>query len=254
MTTPATVGAQPGFTTYSLSSSVTITSGDFIVGYQIAPENPNAIALDNNNPMSRSYVSGNGTNFAIYNSNFMIRAAQVFIGCSAGAPTASTIVSRKLHGGTPYDIPLPLTGSSGIECRSGGASNDYQIVFSFPNSVTFTNASVTAGAGSVSGSSGSGTSTVIVNLTGVTNAQRLTVTLLGASDGTNTGDLSVPMGVLLGDTSGNGSVNASDVSQTKLQSGQVVTATNFREDVTVNGSINASDVSLVKADSGTALP
>ena len=46
-----------------------------------------------------------------------------------------------------FDINLPLTGDAGIECRSGGASNDYQIVFSFPSSVTFTNASVTAGYG-----------------------------------------------------------------------------------------------------------
>ncbi len=170
-------------------------------------------------------------------------------------PTPTVVVSRKMHGdaGT-FDINLPLTGDAGIECRSGGASNDYQIVFSFPNAVTFTNASVTAGAGSVSGSSGNGTSTIILNLTGVTNAQRLTVTLLDASDGTSTGDVSVQMGVLLCDTNGNGTVNASDVSQAKSRSGQPVDATNFRTDVTVNGSINAGDISLVKSKSGTALP
>ena len=62
------------------------------------------------------------------------------------------------------------------------------------------------------------------------------------------------MGVLLGDVNGNGSVNSTDVSQTKLQSGQAVTNANFREDVNVNGSINATDVSSVKLKSGTALP
>ena len=51
-----------------------------------------------------------------------------------------------------------------------------------------------------------------------------------------------------------GSVNATDVSQTKLQSGVAVSAANFRNDVTVNGSINATDVSTVKLKSGTALP
>ncbi len=170
-------------------------------------------------------------------------------------PSPGAVVSRKEHGGAGvFDINLPLSGDPGIECRGGGASNDYQIVFSFPNSVTFTNASVTAGAGSVSGSSGSGTSNIIVNLTGVTNAQRLTLALLGASDGTNTGDLSVQMGVLLGDTNGNGSANATDVSQAKAQSGNPVTGSNFREDVNTNGAINASDVSAVKLASGTALP
>ena len=145
-------------------------------------------------------------------------------------------------------------GNPGVECRSGGASNDYQVVFTFPSAVTFTNAAVTAGAGSVSSSSGSGTTTVTVNLTGVTNAQKIMVTLQGASDGTNTGDLSVPMGVLLGDVNGNGSVNSTDISQTKLQSGQAVTNANFREDVNANGSINATDVSSVKLKSGTSLP
>ena len=169
-------------------------------------------------------------------------------------PTPTQVVSRKVHGGTPFDIPLPLTGNPGIECRSGGASNNYQVVFTFPSAVTFTNAAVTAGAGSVSSSSGSGTTTVTVNLTGVTNAQRIMVTLQGASDGTNTADLSVPMGVLLGDVNGNGSVNSTDISQTKLQSGQPVTNANFREDVNANGSINATDVSSVKLKSGTSLP
>ena len=78
--------------------------------------------------------------------------------------------------------------------------------------------------------------------------------LSGVSDGTNTGDINVPMGMLIGDTSGNGIVNATDVSQTKAQSGNPVTASNFREDVNTNGAINASDVSAVKTKSGTALP
>ena len=62
------------------------------------------------------------------------------------------------------------------------------------------------------------------------------------------------MSVLIGDTSGNGSVTATDVTQTKSQSGQAVSASNFREDVVVNGSINGTDVSSVKSSSGTALP
>jgi hypothetical protein len=172
----------------------------------------------------------------------------------APPPVPTSVVSRKLHSGAPFDINLPLTGNSGIECRSGGATNDYQVVFTFPSSVTFTNASVTAGTGSVSSSSGSGTTTVTVNLTGVTNAQRIMVTLFGVNDGMSTGDVGVQMGVLIGDTNGNGTVNASDVSQTKGRIGQTLSATNFRSDVNANGSINAGDVGLVKSKVGTALP
>ena len=169
-------------------------------------------------------------------------------------PTPTQVISRKLHGGAPFDVALPLTGTAGIECRSGGESGNHQIVATFGAPVTFTFAAVTSGAGSVTTATGSGTTALTVNLTSVTNAQRITVTLFGLSDGANTGELGIPMGVLLGDTSGNGSVNASDVSQTKSKSGQVVDATNFRTDVTVSNSINASDVGIVKSKAGTSLP
>jgi hypothetical protein len=169
-------------------------------------------------------------------------------------PTPTQVVSRKLHSGVPFDLVLPLTGNSGIECRSGGATNDHRLVYTFPGSVNFTSASVTAGTGSVSSSSGNGTTTVTVNLTGVTNAQNITVTLLGVNNGTSTGDVGVQMGVLVGDTNGNRAVNASDISQTKANSGQAVGASNFRTDFNLSGSINASDIGLVKSMSGTALP
>ena len=97
-------------------------------------------------------------------------------------------------------------------------------------------------------------SVVTVNLTNVSNAQTLTIHLLTVSDGTNTANVDIPMSVLLGDTTANGSVNSSDISQTKAQSGTVPTASTFRTDVTVNGLINSSDISTVKSKSGTALP
>jgi hypothetical protein len=62
------------------------------------------------------------------------------------------------------------------------------------------------------------------------------------------------MGVLAGDTTGNGIVNSSDIAQTQSQAGQPVTSTNLREDVTANGLINSSDIALVQSKSGTALP
>jgi uncharacterized delta-60 repeat protein len=165
------------------------------------------------------------------------------------------VVSRKMHGSAgTFDIGLPLSGTAGVECRRGGETGTYQIVFNFASPVVFDGATIKEGIGSVSGTSGSGTSSVSINLTGVASGQRLTVALLGASHGSSKSDFSVAMDVLVGDTSGNGVVNASDVAQTKAQSGSGVTASNFREDVTADGSINASDVGLVKSMSGTALP
>jgi len=97
-------------------------------------------------------------------------------------------------------------------------------------------------------------SQVTVNLTGVTNVQRITVTLHNVNDGTSTGDVPVSMGVLIGDVNGNAVVNSSDVSLTKAQAGQPVTGSNFREDVNANGTISSTDVALVKSEVGTALP
>ena len=168
-------------------------------------------------------------------------------------PIPTQIVSQKSHGAGSFGINLPLTGNPGIECRTGGASGNHQVIVTFALPITITFAAVTSGTGSVA-SAGAVGNQVIVNLTGVTNAQKIAITLLGLNDGTNTGNLDIPMGVLLGDATGNGAVNASDVSQTKSKSGQAVDASNFRTDVTVSNSINSSDVSAVKSKSGTALP
>ncbi|MEP6601430.1 MAG: hypothetical protein ABJB49_06410, partial [Nitrospirota bacterium] len=68
-------------------------------------------------------------------------------------PQVSSAVSRKMHGGAgTFDIGLPLTGTAGIECRSGGATDDYQIVVTFATNVSVTGspqAQVTVGAGQV---------------------------------------------------------------------------------------------------------
>jgi uncharacterized delta-60 repeat protein len=168
-----------------------------------------------------------------------------------------TVVSRKAHGTAGiFDINLPLTGNAGIECRDGGPNSDYQVVFTFPSAVTLSGASVTHGpkkSARMAGSalvSGDG-KTVMVNLTNVSDAQTVTITLSGVSDGTQTRNISVPMTMLLGDSTGNGAVNSSDVGQTKLQSGQTANASNFRSDVLANGVINATDVGFVKLHSGS---
>jgi len=150
---------------------------------------------------------------------------------------------------------LALTGMPDVECRSGGPTNDYQLIFVFPDTLTSVGG-VSTSAGTVS-SSGIGTDThqYIVNLSGVTTGQYVTVTLNNAQDSANrAGNVSATMGVLVGDTTANKAVNSSDIAQTQSQSGQVVTSSNFREDVTVNGAINSSDIATVQAASGTALP
>lgn len=169
-------------------------------------------------------------------------------------PGLNGAVSRKVHGAAgPFDVNLPLAGAPGIECRLPGTGGTHQVVLTFAGPVTFTSATLTAPlGGSIAGTSTSG-DIVTVNLQGVANAQTVTINLLGLS-GAVAGNLSVPMGILLGDTNANGAVNNTDVSQAKSASGQTTNAGNFRSDVTVNGAINSSDVGTIKPQSGTLLP
>jgi Dockerin type I domain len=167
--------------------------------------------------------------------------------------TSALAVSRKIHGATPYDVLLPLTGIPGIECRGGGTSNAYRVVLTFFNRVTFSGAEVTSGAGSVASATGSGTKIVKLDLTGVLSGQTIQITLAGIDDGTSISDLVIPMSVLIGDTNGSGTVNATDISNIKAQAGHSITLSNFREDLNANGSINGSDVAFAKSKSGTAL-
>lgn len=164
------------------------------------------------------------------------------------------IVSRKVHGSAgPFDVDLPVNGPPGIECRDGGPTDNYQLVFTFARNVTVQSAAVSSGAGDVTSFNAVG-NTVTVNLTGVTNAQTITVTLASVNDGINVSDVQATMAVLIGDTTANGAVNSSDITQIQSQSGQPVDFTNFRQDVTVSGTINSSDIALVQSKSGTALP
>jgi hypothetical protein len=192
-----------------------------------------------------------------------VNPAQVVITVnSAGAPqlaAVNPIVSRMTHGSAgTFDINLPVTGTRGVECRSGGANGNYTLVFTFANNLVSVES-----AGSTNGGPATVTSSAIgpnpnqytVNFTGVPNAQYLQVTLVNAKDTTGAiGNVSATMGVLVGDTTANGAVNSSDIAQTQSQSGQAVTSSNFREDVTVNGAINSSDIALVQSKSGTGLP
>jgi glucose/arabinose dehydrogenase len=171
-------------------------------------------------------------------------------------PVLASVVSRKMHDlAGPFDVDLPLSGPAGIECRSGP---DHTLVFNFSNPLmSVGSASVTAGSGSVNSSSinANDARQYIVNLTGVANNQTTTVSLTNVIDAANRsrGAFSVSMRTLLGDTNGNGAVNSTDVSQTQFESGHILTATNFRTDVTVNGQINSTDVSTVQAQSGSSI-
>ena len=159
--------------------------------------------------------------------------------------------SRATQGGAgTFDVDL----ASAVECRSGGPTGDHTLVVTFSNNVNTGNATVTAGTGSVTGVSFAA-NTMIISLTGLTDAEQITATLTGVQDSfaQTLPDTAVNMTVVVGDTTGDSSVNSADISQTKSQSGVPVDSTNMREDVNADGSINSADISLIKSKSGTGL-
>lgn len=174
----------------------------------------------------------------------------------------NSVVSEFTHGSAgTFDINLPMTGNPGVESRSSSAlgSGSYKMIFTFSQPLANVGAAgVTNGNGSVSSSTinPNNAAQYVVNLMGVSNARYVTVTLTNVSDsvGNFSGTLSATMGVLIGDTSANGVVNAADVALTKAQLGSSVGSGNFRADVNANGTINAADTASVKAKAGTSLP
>ncbi len=232
------------------ASDLGLNPGDNISGFVAAVSQttnpvgtgPAATALYDQMPDSLSFANSYTVNFN-----------------SICAPMPPGVVSRKIHGPAGvFDLTLPATGAAAIECRSGGPSNAYTLVYTFGSNVGFPGAaSVTQGSATIgSPMVGPNLNQVTVSLTKVDDVQHLVVALIGVLDINNAalGSQSARMDLLVGDTTGNGFVNSSDIAQTQSQSGQPVTASNFREDVTGNGLINSSDISLVQSLSGTGLP
>jgi hypothetical protein len=164
-------------------------------------------------------------------------------------------VSRKTHSfAGDFDINLPVAGNAGIECRSGGPNGNHTVIISFAQPVTVGGASVASSDGQAMVSSFNANGAVVtVNLTKVTNAQTITITLTNVTAGPNNSNVSLPMAVLAGDTNSDRFVDSADIGQTKSQSGNPVTNSNFREDINVDGFIDSADIALVKSKSGTAL-
>jgi hypothetical protein len=180
------------------------------------------------------------------------------------------VVSRKVHGdaGT-FDIDLPRTGTPGIECRSGGASGDYTLVFTFANDndnelASVGGVSVTGGAATIptvvsSAIDTSNPNQYIVNLTGVSDAQYVTVTLNNVTDslGKFSTAVSATMGVLLGDVNGSKRTDNGDAIVIRNLSGTIPTAqdtTSIRADVNLSGRVDNGDAIVVRNNSGAVLP
>ena len=185
----------------------------------------------------------------------------------AGPIMPTSVVSRKFHGtGNPFDIPLPLScASMGIECRRNTGADttgpnmghDHELIVTFGSNVTVATVDVVNDSTDlITGTADFSVSNnvVTVDLHNIPNAVRLNINLRGVSDGTNSGLVSIPMGVLLGDVNGSARVDSTDVSLVRQQTLQTLSSSNFREDINVSGRIDATDVSIARQQTLTSLP
>jgi hypothetical protein len=163
-----------------------------------------------------------------------------------------SVVSRKTHGPAgDFDISLPLTGAPGIECRAGQPNDgEHTLVFTFANVLQSVGTADCPQAASATGSATSDPRQWQVHLTGVADEQTITVTLHNVNDGAHTGDVSVQMLVMAGDTNGDTVNNIQDTNQTKSRSGQLTNPSNFRTDVNWDSRINVADTNFVKKHAG----
>ncbi len=204
-------------------------------------------------------VSDNTGADVAYSATFNFNAARnqheedvyyVRVAPSTSALNLVSAASRLTHGpaGT-FDVNMPLTGISGVECRS---ATTYNAVFTFDAPVTSGEVTVTGGTATVGAITFSGNS-MTAQLTGVTAAEVVTLHTQNINgDGQPHGD--VQFGFLVGDPDANRVVAKPDQRLVQGQLNQPVTSANFREDLNADGRIKNADVNLVKANRGHSIP
>ena len=165
-----------------------------------------------------------------------------------GLPKLLAVVSRKNHGTAGiFDLPILVGGPESVEPRVIGSG--HQIVFRFDTPINSTDSPIATSGPATAQING--TTEVVVTLTGVNDAQRVTITLPNVN-ASGVG-ASVSLGFLVGDVNQSRVVNAADASAVKARAGQPAVAGNFFYDLNASGVVTAADVSAVKSRLGRPL-
>jgi hypothetical protein len=175
-------------------------------------------------------------------------------------PFITGAVSRKTHGATTGDIPLPTSGKCGVECRKNGPAlvivtfdKTIQGRFGLDTSDVVLNSSRIP-VGTITGVSISGGTTLTITMTGTADAACLIIGfpgIEGADESPVTQTL--PLGVLYGDTTYDGRTNVLDLMAIKPQINIPVSAANFRCDINCDNAINVLDLLATKNNLNKAI-
>ena len=174
-------------------------------------------------------------------------------------PAFASAASRHTHGGAgPFDLPLSLVAPPSInhapttEPRQGPA---HSIVFTFDRPISGATASITEGTAAIGVIAFTGNS-VVVPLTGVTDAQYVTVAVsnVTGTDGSTGGSGTARIGFLAGDVNQSRVVTVADLGLVNAQLAQPVTAANYLKDVNATGTLTVADKGITNANLTHALP
>jgi hypothetical protein len=238
------IGGTTGSADRSLADYFNVYVGPDGIANIMYTDNANATGSETNHI---SYVRQNGGPVALNNPSG--------VACLVGPPIPIKVVSQKTHGlAGIFEVNLPLS-PHGIECRLGQPGTDqHKVVFTFPVPVTLTSASITSGNGTVNSTTISG-NTVTVNLTASPGPQKIVIKLSAVNDNAgNTGDISWPFDVLIGDVNANRSVTTGDVTAVQGAVGATAGPSNFRNDLNLNGTVTTGDVVVAQGKVGGQLP
>jgi hypothetical protein len=161
-------------------------------------------------------------------------------------PTLLSAVSRKLRtDAVVVDSPISLSGGKSIENHQGGPT---QLVLNFETNIVkgpaFA-AFISNGVGSVTGSTVNG-STLILNLSGVADAQTITLNIDDVRHYSNTagGSYSFNLGVLTGDADQNGLVDVTDLG-ILASNWQVTSPEPLQADFDLNGTVDVGGLGIL---------
>ncbi len=182
--------------------------------------------------------------------SWVLRVGSFKLATGGGGATLVSAASRLTHrsAGT-FDVPMPLSGTSGVEDRDAGGS--FLAVFTFNTAVTSGNATVIGGTGTAGTPTFSGNE-MRVPLTGVANEQIATVRVSNVNGAG--GSSNVQFGFLIADADANRLVDRPDQQLIRSQVNQPVTSANFRDDINADGRIRNNDGNQVKVHRGESLP
>ena len=250
--------ASPNATVTGTGCTATLTAaaagGNFAVaGATIPAATTCTFSVTVTSSTTGSYPDATGALTTPIALNTAAASATLTVGSVAAAPVLQNVVARKVHGAAgTFDLPLSsvLTNPT-TEPRTGPT---HQFVFTYDKALSAATAAVTEGTATISSSIVG--STVVVNLSGVTNQQYVTVTLssVASTDGGTGGTGVARVGFLLADVNQNRVVSLSDLLLINAQLAKLVTSANFLKDVNANGTLTVGDILITNNNLAKALP